>query len=85
MCIMNIFDEGGAQVRGTKIFAGPTKDGRQLTVYSNYVSLAPKGGGKNTRATKGGGASISGGAMILPVPCGRIQVLDLSVEKDERI
>eukprot|EP00747_Dinoflagellata_sp_TGD_P182176 gnl/TRDRNA2_/TRDRNA2_36299_c0_seq1.p1 gnl/TRDRNA2_/TRDRNA2_36299_c0~~gnl/TRDRNA2_/TRDRNA2_36299_c0_seq1.p1 ORF type:complete len:495 (-),score=87.08 gnl/TRDRNA2_/TRDRNA2_36299_c0_seq1:57-1541(-) len=63
MCV--IFEEEGSSletVSDTNIFVAPMVDGRQLTVYENHVALE-----------KG-----TGGAMILPVPSGRIRLLDFS-------
>jgi len=54
-----------AEVKGTKIFVGPLSDGKQLTIYENQVSLQSA-------------TPVEGSAMILPVPAGMIQLLDLS-------
>ena len=51
------------KVAGTKIFVAPLANGRQLTLYENIVNLDK---------------ASDGSAMILPVPAGMIEVLDLS-------
>ena len=51
------------KVAGTKIFVAPLANGRQLTLYENIVELDK---------------ASDGSAMILPVPAGMIEVLDLS-------
>jgi len=54
-----------AQVKNTKLFIAPLADGKQLTIYENQVSLQSQ-------------TAVEGSAMILPVPAGKIQLLDLS-------
>lgn len=54
-----------AEVKGTKIFIAPLSNGKQLTIYENQVSLHSA-------------TPVEGSAMILPVPAGMIQLLDLS-------
>ena len=51
------------KVADTKIFVAPLANGRQLTLYENIVNLDK---------------ASDGSAMILPVPAGMIEVLDLS-------
>lgn len=74
MCIVFSQQKDRVEVHGTKIFVAPDMEGRQLTVYENLVALPGKKG-----TAKAGGPPNN--AMILPVPCGRVQVLDLSKHK----
>ena len=62
MCIFNYKVDS---VKGTKIFVSPTHDGRQFTVYQNFVSES-KGSEKKQNA------------MILPFPQGDVDLIDLS-------
>lgn len=59
------------EVRQTRIFVAPTADGRQVTIYENYVGITPGGGKAEKRAAleaKQKAERESRNAMILPCP-----------------
>jgi len=63
MCIFNIGMLSRVNVAATRIFVGPTQDGRQLCIYENTVQLPkPKHASGTTTSTS------TGTAMILPFP-----------------
>lgn len=67
MCISNT----KAEMTGTKILVAPVLEGdscRQLTVYTNQMELAKTKSGKPAHTP----------AMILPIPAGPVEMIDLS-------
>lgn len=78
MCLIDVPEGPPPIVGGTRIFVGPTRKGRQITYYANYVSLQNASSTAPDLVTGSIKMSSTGGAMILPVPRGRIRLLDLS-------
>jgi len=80
MCLIDVPEGPPPMVGGTRIFVGPTRQGRQITYYANYVNLQTTESEIPDLLDFAGSTKSSspGGAMILPVPRGRIRLLDLS-------